>query len=161
MRMNFENAVDIIYLLNVLITPFIGKQRKFIDLTVAKKMYQKRASMIPGTGEGRVKILFFNYLNYFFMLDFVPSLIGVIIWNRVINYHQLKDIVYSIKAFRLFTLARLYQEITAVVGVLSSQYLPKYPKVASLIPLIGVLSLFVYVLHLVAFVLVWRSLGFI
>ena len=159
--MTFESVIDIIYLFNVVITPFIGKQRKYIDKTVAKKFYSHGASMIPGTGEGRVKILFFNYLNYFFMLDFLPSLIGVIIWNRVINYHQLKDIVYTIKMFRFFTLARLYDEITSVVDFLSSEYLPKYPKVASLIPLIGVLSLFVYVLHLVAFVLVWRTLGFI
>ena len=38
-RRTFESVIDILYLLNVVITPFIGLDRKYIDKRLQKEFY--------------------------------------------------------------------------------------------------------------------------
>ena len=92
-RKKVEAIIDIIYLMNVCITPFIAVNRKSMDKKVVSMLYPKGNTSIKMDGfETRVKILFLNYLHYFLLLDFLSSIVGIVTFEKSYSYHSLVDI---------------------------------------------------------------------
>ena len=92
------------------------------------------------------------------MLDFVPSFFGIITLNKCVNAPAW-DMVYKLKMFRLMTLIRLWTEVKALLDMFTRDHIRKHPNRAYLIPLLSVILLWVYVLHWLAFGLIWLALA--
>ena len=87
-RRDFEMFVDLIYLANVFITPFLAINRKDIEKKLQKKAYPKiEMRQVIGT-ETRVRILLLNYLSYYFLIDFLSSITGILTYQEVIQYYR-------------------------------------------------------------------------
>ena len=87
-RRNFEMFVDLVYLANVFITPFLAVNRKEIEKKLQKKAYPKiEMRQVIGT-ETRVRILLLNYLSYYFLIDFLSSITGILTYQKVIQYYR-------------------------------------------------------------------------
>ena len=89
----------------------------------------------------------------------MPSVVGLATLNKVIHYFYIRDIVFNLKLLRLCSIIRLVTQIKTTTDIFTKEYRRKYPRFNYLLPLIGVLCLFVYVLHWVAFLLAWISLS--
>ena len=96
----------------MVITPFIGLDRKNIDDRIQQRFYPFQDQIsLRKIRERRPRVLLLNYLNYHFMLDFVPSIIGIGLQNKVVHYFNIRDIVYNLKMLRLFSIVRLVTQI--------------------------------------------------
>ena len=77
-KKEFESVIDVIYLINVCITPFIAVNRKKMDKKLINTLYPKNELVRMEGCETRVRFLFLNYLNYFLLIDLLSSIVGIV-----------------------------------------------------------------------------------
>ena len=93
------------------------------------------------------------------LLDLLSSLAGLLTWNKKSNFHDINDIYYAFKILRFFTLIRLLDQIKSGTSFLSHHFKRTHPNLVNLIPLMGIISSFLYVLHVLAFLLSWLAIN--
>ena len=72
MRKSLETIIDLVYIANVLITPFIAVHWKKFDQELLKR------EKIELQGKIRVvKLLLLNYADFYLLIDLLSSLVGI------------------------------------------------------------------------------------
>ena len=158
-RRDFEMLIDLIYLVNIFVTPFMAINRKTIDKKLQKKAYPKIEMRQVKGSETRVRILLLNYLSYHFLIDLLSSITGVITFQKVVRYHNWQDVLYTFKFLRFFSVLRLSEQVKFLTGRLRDKFGRLFPKLTATAPLIEVLFLFYLFVHFLATVLVWRAVN--
>lgn len=98
-----------------------------------------------------------NYLSYYFLIDILSSIGGVITFERPITYFRWRNVLYYLKFLRFFTFWRLKEQFGFLKERIRDKFGRLFPRLISLLSLIQVLFVFYLFIHFLATILIYRA----